>query len=94
MNSFINSAINIEYVYLILVGVKNFMDVNSSLNTDFGRKYISEKSMEQIGNEEIRIDMKDWKLVIDTNYWNIENRDKVLKNTEIQKQAPRTFDFD
>jgi len=70
------------------------MDVNSSLNTDFGRKYISEKSMEQIGNEEIRIDMKDWKLVIDTNYWNIENRDKVLKNTEIQKQAPPTFDFD
>jgi len=40
LNSFINSAINIEYVYLILTGVKNFMDVNQNINNEAYRKMI------------------------------------------------------
>ena len=70
LNSFVNSAINIEYVYLILTGISGFM------NENLKRMVQEQEASNRKGKKnEIKIDMLE---ILHKSNWDIENKGKIL----------------
>ena len=75
LNSFINSAINIEYVYLILSGINNFLNVNQNIKNDDFKKSLIEKSVKK-GNR-LKLDITELQME-NGSIWDVEHREDVL----------------
>jgi 2'-5' RNA ligase len=77
LSSFINSAINIEYVYIILSGISNFMDYNR--NQSITRQ---SKMTGNLSNYKKTIKVKCAGMCMqDASKWNIERMESMDKKT-------------